>query len=218
MALTRRERVRLCVLKALLYGIDERTLDNFIHATISSVSTAIYGIMMIVSSLWPAQRPEKYLLSPDGEALDEQALTPFLQGVTPELFESLFGIDHQALVQEGNEILEQKGEVGQALFSASLGSHALHAVLGDLDDSAKNLFFRWFKAADQLQPFRTHADLRAEIRKCSLSSREWDEHRRTLARTEEELKRIQAELADNRTEINRFTAYPARFTETLKAT
>ena len=52
----------------------------------------------------------------------------------------LFGIDHRALVQGGQEILEQKGEVGQALFSASLGSHALHAVLNQLDQEAGGLF------------------------------------------------------------------------------
>jgi uncharacterized protein YhaN len=191
-------------LKALLYGIDERTLDNFIHA---NDKLRIHGHLQNNDDRELAFGRRKgrknTLLSPDGAALDEQALAPFLQGVTPELFESLFGIDHQALVQGGNEILEQKGEVGQALFSASLGSHALHAVLGDLDDSAKNLFLPAGSKPLINSAIRTHADLRAEIRKCSLSSREWDEHRRTLARTEEELKRIQAELADNRTEINR---------------
>ncbi len=64
----------------------------------------------------------------------------FFSGVTSELFETLFGIDHQALVQGGQEILEQKGEVGQALFSAALGSHAFHAVLGELDAETKRLF------------------------------------------------------------------------------
>lgn len=191
-------------LKALLYGIDERTLDNFIHA---NDKLRIYGQLQNNDDRELAFGRRKgrknTLLSPDGEALDEQALAPFLQGVTPELFESLFGIDHQALVQGGNEILEQKGEVGQALFSASLGSHALHAVLGELDESAKNLFLPAGSKPLINSSIRTHAELRAEIRKCSLSSREWDEHRRTLARTEEELKRIQAELADNRTEINR---------------
>jgi len=191
-------------LKALLYGIDERTLDNFIHA---NDKLRIHGQLQNNDDRELAFGRRKgrknTLLSPDGEALDEQALAPFLQGVTPELFESLFGIDHQALVQGGNEILEQKGEVGQALFSASIGSHALHAVLGDLDDSAKNLFLPAGSKPLINSAIRTHSDLRAEIRKCSLSSREWDEHRRALARTEEELKRIQAELADNRTEINR---------------
>ena len=191
-------------LKALLYGIDERTLDNFIHA---NDKLRIYGQLQNNDDRELAFGRRKgrknTLLSPDGEALDEQALAPFLQGVTPELFESLFGIDHQALVQGGNEILEQKGEVGQALFSASLGSHALHSVLGELDDSAKNLFLPAGSKPLINSAIRTYTDLRAEIRKCSLSSREWEEHRRALARAEEELKRIQAELADNRTEINR---------------
>ncbi len=191
-------------LKALLYGIDERTLDNFIHA---NDKLRIHGYLRTIddSELAFVRRKgrKNTLLTPDGEALDEQALAPVLQGVTSELFESLFGIDHQALVQGGNEILEQKGEVGQALFSAALGSHALHAVLRELDDSAKKLFLPAASKPLINSAIRTHADLRAEIRKCSLSSIEWDEHRRALARTEEELKRIQAELADNRTEINR---------------
>jgi len=191
-------------LKALLYGIDERTLDNFIHA---NDKLRIQGNLLTVDDreldFIRRKGRKNTLLSPDGDALDEQALAPFLQGVTPELFESLFGIDHRALVQGGNEILEQKGEVGQALFSAALGSHALHGVLKDLDDSEKNLFLPAGSKPLINAAIRTHTDLKAEIRKCSLSSREWDEHRRVLVRTTDELKRIQSELAEKRTEVNR---------------
>lgn len=191
-------------LKALLYGIDERTLDNFIHA---NDKLRIQGNLLTVDNreldFIRRKGRKNTLLSPDGDALDEQALVPFLQGVTPELFESLFGIDHRALVQGGNEILEQKGEVGQALFSAALGSHALHGVIKELDDSEKNLFLPAGSKPLINAAIRTHTDLKAEIRKCSLSSREWDEHRRVLVRTTDELKRIQSELSDKRTEVNR---------------
>lgn len=191
-------------LKALLYGIDERTLDNFIHA---NDKLRIQGNLLTVDDreldFIRRKGRKNTLLSPDGDALDEQALAPFLQGVTPELFESLFGIDHRALVQGGNEILEQKGEVGQALFSAALGSHALHGVLKELDDSEKNLFLPAGSKPLINAAIRTYTDLKSEIRKCSLSSREWDEHRRVLVRTSDELKRIQSELADKRTEVNR---------------
>src|SRR5690554_1296831 len=106
-------------LKALLYGIDERTLDNFLHA---NDKLRIHGFLRTADGhdLTFVRRKgrKNTLLTPEGEALDEQVLAPFLQGVTPELFETLFGIDHQALVRGGQEILEQKGEVGQALFSA----------------------------------------------------------------------------------------------------
>ena len=191
-------------LKALLYGINERTLDNFLHA---NDKLRIHGYLRSTDGneirFFRRKGRKNTLLTTDGEALDEQALTPFLQGVTPELFETLFGIDHQALVEGGKEILEQKGEVGQALFSAALGSHALHAVLGELDDTAKNLFLPAGSKPLINSAIRSHRELRAEIRKCSLSSREWDEYRRALVRTTKELERIQSELVDNRTEVNR---------------
>ena len=191
-------------LKALLYGIDERTLDNFLHA---NDKLRIHGFLRTTDGQELAfvrrKGRKNTLLTPDGEALDEQALAPFLQGVTAELFETLFGIDHQALVQGGQEILEQKGEVGQALFSAALGSHALHAVLAELDVEADGLFRPRGSTQTINSALKSYAELNKEVRECSLSSREWDEHRRALGRTTKELEKIQSELADNRIEVNR---------------
>lgn len=191
-------------LKALLYGIDERTLDNFLHA---NDKLRIRGFLSTNDGqeLGFIRRKgrKNTLLTSDGESLDEQALTPFLQGVTAELFETLFGIDHQALVQGGQEILEQKGEVGQALFSAALGSHALHAVLAELDVEADELFRPRGSKQTINSALKSYADLNKEVRECSLSSSEWDEHRRALGRTTKELEKIQSELTDNRIEVNR---------------
>ncbi|NKB61269.1 MAG: AAA family ATPase [Gammaproteobacteria bacterium] len=191
-------------LKALLYGIDERTLDNFIHA---NDKLRIQGYLQSIDDreldFVRRKGRKNTLLTPEGGVLEEQALAPFLQGVTPELFESLFGVDHQALVQGGNEILEQKGEVGQALFSAALGSHALHNVLGELDDSAKNLFLPAGSKPVINSAIREHKAVKSEIRNKSLSSKEWDEHRRSFVRITDELARIQADLGDNRAEVNR---------------
>lgn len=191
-------------LKALLYGIDERTLDNFLHA---NDKLRIRGFLSKTDGQELAfirrKGRKNTLLTSDGEALDEQALAPFLQGVTAELFETLFGIDHQALVQGGQEILEQKGEVGQALFSAALGSHALHAVLAELDVEADGLFRPRGSTQTINSALKSYADLNKEVRECSLSSREWDEHRRALGRATKELEKIQSELTDNRIEVNR---------------
>ena len=191
-------------LKALLYGIDERTLDNFLHA---NDKLRIHGLLRTSDRQELAfirrKGRKNTLLTPDGEALDEQVLVPFLQGVTAELFETLFGIDHQALVQGGQEILEQKGEVGQALFSAALGSHALHSILAELDVEADGLFRPRGSTQTINSALKSYADLNKEVRECSLSSREWDEHRRALGRTTKELEKIQSELTDSRIEVNR---------------
>ncbi|MCU7859431.1 MAG: AAA family ATPase, partial [Candidatus Thiodiazotropha sp. (ex Lucinoma kastoroae)] len=191
-------------LKALLYGVEERTLDNFLHA---NDKLRINGFLRTADGhelMFVRRKGRKNtLLTPDGEVLDEQVLAPFLQGVTSELFETLFGIDHQALVQGGQEILEQKGEVGQALFSAALGSHALHSVLAQLDDEADGLFRPRGSTQTINSALKSYAELNKEVREESLSSREWDEHRRALGRTTKELEKIQAELAGNRIEVNR---------------
>lgn len=191
-------------LKALLYNIDERSTDNFIH---SNDKLRIAGCVRTSNGheLAFARRKgrKNTLLSMDGEPLDEKALAPFLQGVTQALFEMHFGIDHRALVQGGQEILEQKGEVGQALFSASLGSHALHAVLGQLDEEADGLFRPRGSTQTINSALKAYTNLNKEIRERSLSSSEWDEHRRALARTSKELEQIQSELVGNRGEVNR---------------
>jgi len=191
-------------LKALLYNIDVRTPDNFLHA---NDKLRIEGCVRAADGreLSFARRKgrKNTLLSMEGESLDDQVLAPYLQGVTQELFEMLFGIDHRALVQGGQEILEQKGEVGQALFSASLGSHALHAVLNQLDQESGGLFLPTGSKPTINSALKAYTDLNKEIRDRSLSSREWDEHRRALERTTKELEQIQSELAENRVEVNR---------------
>lgn len=191
-------------LKALLYGIDERTSDNFLHA---NDKLRIHGFLRTTDghklTFIRRKGRKNTLLNPDDEVLDEQVLAPFLQGVTAELFETLFGIDHQALVQGGQEILEQKGEVGQALFSAALGSHALHAVISKLDEDADGLFRPRGSTQTINSALKSYAELNREVRERSLSSREWDEKRRTLGRTTKELEKIQSELAGNRIEVNR---------------
>ncbi len=191
-------------LKAFLYGIDARTTDNFLHA---HTKLRIEGCLRAANGqelIFARRKGQKNtLLSMENESLDDKVLAPFLQGVTQLFFEMLFGIDHHTLVQGGQEILEQKGEVGQALFSASLGSHALHAVLDRLGEEADGLFKPRGSTPTINVALKAYTDLNKEIRGKSLSSREWDDHCRSLALTTKELEKIQSELANKRAEVNR---------------
>jgi uncharacterized protein YhaN len=191
-------------LKALLFGVDERTQDNFLHA---NDKLRVGGCLQTIGGqkLTFVRRKgrKNTLLTPEGEIIEQQVLAPFLQGVTAELFGTLFGIDHEALVLGGKEILEQKGEVGQALFSAALGSHALHNVLAQLDNEADSLFRPRGSTQKINSASKSYAELNKQIREKSLSSRDWDVHRRTLNITSKELKGVQSELAEKRKELNR---------------
>ncbi|MEJ2608655.1 MAG: AAA family ATPase [Candidatus Thiodiazotropha sp.] len=191
-------------LRSLLYGIEEQTQDSFLHENkklrIGGCLQNDHGHEL---TFIRRKGRKNTLLTADGEVLDDQVLMPFLQGVTEELFKTLFGIDHQALVMGGQEILKQKGEVGNTLFSAAIGSHALNTVLIQLAEEAKQLFLPKGSKPTINANIKLHKDLQREIKISSLQSREWDEHRRALLRITTELEKIQSELASSRIEANR---------------
>lgn len=194
----------LRALTALLYGIENSTTDNQVH---ENGSLRIGGSLLNADGhtldIVRRKGRTKTLLSPDSSPLDEQVLTPYLQGVTRALFQTLFGIDHKALVQGGRDILEQKGDVGQALFSAALGSHLLHDVLTDLDNEAVELF----KPRGSTQKINTALKLRAEavtqLGVSSLKSSTWEQHQKALEESAARLDRVNTELDSSRTQINR---------------
>lgn len=191
-------------LKALLYSVDERTGDDFIHARDKlRVGGRLRNMNGTELAFVRRKGRKNTLLAPDGQALADDALSPFLQGVSAELFAMLFAIDHRALVQGGQEILEQKGELGQALFAAALGSQALHGVLAQLDAEADGLFKPRGSAQVINQAVKSYHDTLKAIREQSLSSRDWDQQRMNLERTTEALAQLQVELEQERTLVNR---------------
>ena len=191
-------------LKALLFGIPARTTDNFRH---ENKDLRIGGTLRSHDghelAIIRRKGNKNTLLSPDGGQLVDDALAPFLHGVGAEVFEMLFGIDHEALVRGGQEILQQKGEVGQALFAASMGSAALHAVLEHLEAEAGELFKPGGSKPSINAALKEHAELQKAIKDQSLSSREWGEARRALERTNKALTQLQEELVQTRAERNR---------------
>jgi uncharacterized protein YhaN len=191
-------------LKALLFGIPARTTDNFRYENkdlrIGGTLRSHDGHELAVIR----RKGNKHtLLSPDGGQLDDNVLAQFLHGVSAEVFEMLFGIDHEALIRGGREILEQKGEVGQALFAASMGSAALHAVLEHLETEAGDLFKPGGSRPVINAALKEYSGLQKEINAQSLSSRQWGEARKALERTNRELEQVQAELLQCKADRNR---------------
>lgn len=80
------------------------------------------------------------LQTADGSPLDETALAPFLDGVTESAFTTMFGLDHESMRAGAQAMLEGRGEVGESLFSASLGGRGVHRVLSELRQESEDLF------------------------------------------------------------------------------
>jgi len=194
----------LRALKALLYGFDQQTPDNFRHN---------YDQLLVGGCLENSageeiffQRRKKRIgdvIDEAGNPLDSGVLAPFLRGIEPEIFKSLYGIDHDALVKGGNEILDQKGEVGQALFAAGAGISSVREVIDQLEKEGADLF----KPAGQLpeinRAVKRFKVLQKEARTASLSSRDWKDHQKALKSAEADRTSLEKERNDKNKELHR---------------
>lgn len=178
----------LRALKALFFGIPTRTNDSFLHPYDQlMVGGCLRGEDGREVTFYRRKKRKADLFDQEDAPLDPALLSPFLHGAGPELFDSFYGIDHEALVRGGQEILNQKGDVGQAIFSAGAGLTSLTSVLEELETEAEELFRPRASTKAINEALSEYRDLQARMKESSLSSQAWQEHRRELQKAEREL-------------------------------
>ncbi len=195
----------LRALKALLFGFPTRSSDDFIHPY---DQLRVGGRMLLADgseiSFVRRKGTKSTILSPEDDSpLGDGLLDRCLQGMEEKHFSTLFGIDHNALVEGGRELLEQHGQVGQALFAAGLGSRNLRRVLDSLDEEADALFLPRGSKPQINQAVSEYREARRELADASLSGREFEGDRKELERGREEAEALSQEIAGLQRERNR---------------
>jgi uncharacterized protein YhaN len=191
-------------LKALLFGVPERTEDCFLHR---------YDQLLLggclreedgkVLPFFRRKRRKGDLFDEKDNPLDPALLGSFLQGVEQGLFETVYGIDHETLVRGGQEILNQRGDVGQALFAAGAGVTSLRSLLDALEEEADDLFRPKASTKAVNEALSRYHSLQTQLRQSSLTSREWQEHRSALEQAEKALQETSGLLAEKDRERRR---------------
>jgi uncharacterized protein YhaN len=162
----------------MLFGIPARPSDDFIHS---------YKNLRVGARLSRASGPPleflrrkgtgNTLLEADNETpLPEDALRPLLGALDRELFRTMFGIDHQQLIQGGKEIVHGSGNVGQLLFAAGAGIADLQAVQARLESEAEELFTRRAHTRKINQTLKALDTARKRARQTQLPGEEWAQH------------------------------------------
>ncbi|MCF8127201.1 MAG: AAA family ATPase [Deltaproteobacteria bacterium] len=188
-------------LKCLLYGIPERTPDNFLHPN----DQLLLGGSLIADNgkqitFLRRKRRKTSLFDIHDDPLAPEALSPFIRGIDQDEFETLYGIDHEALVQGGRDILDQKGEVGQALFSAGAGISSLREVLTKMDLEADELFRPRASTRHINRALADYKKLQKEMRAATLSGQDWMRVEQDLRKAETELARVEEKRREKDTE------------------
>lgn len=195
----------LRALKVLLFGFHPRSSDNFLHA---HDQLRVGGRLLLADgseiSFLRRKGMKSTLLSPEDESpLSDGLLDRCLQGMEEKLFSTLFGIDHEALVAGGRELLEQHGQVGQALFAAGLGSRNLRRVLESLEKEADDLFLPRGTKPLINQALSDYKDVKRELAASSLCGREFEGDRKELERLRGEAEALRLEIEGLEKESNR---------------
>ncbi len=181
----------LRALKAWLFGFPERTHDNFLHANeqllVGGCLQAEDGRKLAFSR---RKKRKADALDPDGNPLESGTLAAFLPITEQAVFESLYGLSHEDLIRGGEEILAQKGEVGQALFSAGAGISSLRKVLAGLESEAESLFLARGKREIN-EALAAYKETQRLVREASLSGREWHELNNGLTEAQEALQVVE---------------------------
>ncbi|UHD15991.1 ATP-binding protein [Thiocapsa bogorovii] len=194
----------LRALRGLLFGIHERTRDDFRHG---KQELRLGGRLRNRGGeeLEFVRRKgrKSTLLDSAGKAIGEDALLPFLGEVDDGLFERLFGIDYESLVGGGETLLEERGREAEALFGTALGATAIHRVLDRLDQEANGLFLPRASKPRINALIGELGENDRRVREASLSVREWEQAKTSLDRTMRELAGMDAEIAETTLERSR---------------
>ncbi len=197
----------LRALKAALFGIDERTTDNFLHDNPKLRVGARLRRADGMELVFVRRKGRKNtLLAGDGETtLPDDELGRFLPGLNKELFGNLFAIDHAELLRGGREIAEGRGDLGESLFAAGMGTASLRAVMSTLAEEADKLFKPGGKVPLINASIRTYKDLRDQSKRGALSGRDWEDRQEELETLARQIERIAREAGDVDAELRRLT-------------
>jgi len=180
---------------ALLFGVDERCSDDFVH---SYPQLRVGGVLVDTQGqrLECVRRKGRKATLRDGDddqPTDEGLLRDLLGGVDEEFFTSAFGIDHVRLREGGKEVVHGKGRVGELLFAAGGVAH-LRDKQQALEEEASALFKRAGQKPRINQAVSLLKQLDGEIRELQRSPEEWAKHFAEHKRLDELAKKQSAEL------------------------
>ena len=191
-------------LKALLFGIDERTTDHFVHE---------YGKLRVAGCLRHSDGSKidivrrkgraKTLLAPDDTALEDRVLEAFLGGVGADAFSRMFGLDHPELARGGKDIAGGKGDVGESLFAAAVGGYGIKTILEPLEAEAATLFSQGKPVKLTKGWLTEYQQAVKEAREASLPGKDWEDHTRLRKEAEEQKVRLSERLRQCAAELGR---------------
>jgi uncharacterized protein YhaN len=187
----------LRAIRDLLFGIHGQSSDNFLHD---------YGDLRIKGEVlnragaqlvFQRRKGNKNtLLNAEGTQLSDDALAPFLGSVDQSYFSAMFGLGARELHEGAQQLLRGEGNIGNALFSASLGGTPVQKIVEALQDEADRLFKGRSTSNVSIRPAANrHKDFLKQSREAVVNPETWDKLEKELIEAEAAKKRLEEAIA-----------------------
>jgi uncharacterized protein YhaN len=181
----------LAAVGALLFGVPERTPYASRFPGQLRIGAEIVAADGRPLKFWRRKGRKNTLLDGSGSPLPDDALAPFLGGLSQEVFERSFGLDASRLRAGGDEMLQADGDVGASLMAAASGLRGLAELRRSLEDEADGVFApRAGKDRRFYQALERFNVARAAIREKELRSDAWIKLNKDIEELTHELDRL----------------------------
>ena len=180
----------------LLFGIHGQSPDNFLH---DYKELRIMGeVRNRAGEKLTFQRRKgnkNTLLDADGNPLPDNALIPFLGSVDQAYFSTMFGLGARELREGAEQLLRGEGDIGDALFSASMGGTPVQLVLAALTEESERLFKGRATANVSIRPAAArHKELLRQSRDAAVNPEAWEKIERELAAAEANKAKLEEDI------------------------
>ena len=126
---------------ATLFGIPERTNDNFLHENSKlRIGAKLSGSDGKTLSFLLRKGKKNIFFDLNGNLLDDHILRSFCTLPEQSLFQNIFGLNHRTLFEGGQDILSGGGNLGESLFEAGSGTVGLRKKLNHIEAELARLF------------------------------------------------------------------------------
>lgn len=194
-------------LSSLLYGFPSRTRDSFIHPyerlRVGGLVRNSNGDKLDFIRRKGAKNTLR--MADDETPIADSALAGFLGGVDQDVFLTMFGIGHAALIAGGQAITAGSGNVGELLFAAGAGLVQLYRLQGELRTEIDDLFKSAAKNPTINRTIGEYRKSRDALKNSLLSVEQWKKHDSALRVAENRLKALDEELRSKQSERNRLS-------------
>jgi uncharacterized protein YhaN len=183
----------LAAVGALLFGVPERSPYASRFPGQLRVGAEIAAADGRRLKLWRRKGRRTTLLDGSGDPLPDDALAPFLSGLSQDVFERSFGLDAARLRAGGDEMLRADGDVGASLLAAASGLRGLAELRQSLEAEADGVFApRASKDRRFYQALERFNAARAAIREKELRGDAWLKLNKDIEELSHELDRLRA--------------------------